>query len=206
MPVSIADLAQLGVATVYEAAGRRGLLDGPFAPVACDSRAAGPARTVLCGQDDNLGVHRALELTGAGEVLVVTMPEPAPVGLVGDILALQARVRGLAALLVDAAIRDHAELVALGLPVWSRWTCARGAAKDVPGRLDVPVTVGGQRICPGDAVVLDRDGVVVVARADLKDVTSAAQQRAHAEAQLRQRIGAGDVTLDLLHLRTKAAR
>ena len=134
--MSAAALAALGVATVYEASGREGLVDAELVQIVPGSRVAGPARTVLCGQDDNLGVHRALENAAAGEVLVVTMPQPTPVAPVGDLLALQAQVRGVSGLLIDAAVRDRDELAELGLPVWARWVRAAGANKQRPAAQD----------------------------------------------------------------------
>src|SRR5256714_5338285 len=110
------ELARYGVATVYEAAGRTGLIDIPLVQLVPGSRVAGPARTVRCGQGDNLMVHAALDQVQPGEVLVLTMPEPAPVALVGDLLATQAKVHQVAALLIDASVRDTKELQALGLP------------------------------------------------------------------------------------------
>src|SRR6185312_2042829 len=134
--------ARYGVATVYEAAGRVGLIDIPLHQIVPGSRAAGPARTVRCGQADNLMVHAVLDRVQPGDVLVLTMPEPEPVALVGDLLATQAQVRGVAALLVDAAVRDVEELAELGLPIWARWVSIRGADKNVVGAIDEPVVVG----------------------------------------------------------------
>ena len=113
----LAQLAELGVATIYEAAGRAGLIDLPLIQLLPESRAAGPARTVLCGQDDNLMVHAAIERIQPGEVLVLAMPEPRPIALVGELLATQVKVRGAAAILVGAAVRDVEELRELGLPI-----------------------------------------------------------------------------------------
>ena len=158
-----AELARLGAATVYEASGRQGLVDVELRQLVPGSRACGPARIARCGQDDNLMVHAAMAALQPGEVLVLSMPEPAPVALIGDLLATQAQVRGAAAVLVDAAVRDSEELGAMGLPVWARWVRSRGATKDAVGELDVPVVVGGQEIRPGDLVVLDADGATVVA-------------------------------------------
>jgi 4-hydroxy-4-methyl-2-oxoglutarate aldolase len=199
--VSAAALAALGVATVYEASGRNGLVDADLVQIVRGSRVAGPARTVLCGQDDNLGVHQALEHAAAGDVLVVSMPRPAPVALVGDLLGLQAKVRGLAGLLIDAAVRDRDELADLGLPIWARWIRAAGAGKQLPGRLNTTVVVGGQRIAPGDYVVMDADGAVAVANDRVADVVEAAQSRNHDEEAMRERLAAGELTLDLLGLR-----
>ncbi|WP_283137989.1 RraA family protein [Rhizohabitans arisaemae] len=196
-------LAELGVSTVYEAAGRRGLVDGPLIRVVPGSRVAGPARTVRCGQDDNLGVHLALDRIRPGEVLVATMPRSAPVALVGELLAVQAKARGAAGLLLDAAVRDLDELVALGLPVWARWVSPRGADKAVPGEPDVPVGIGGVTIAPGDVVVLDGDGAVAVPAGDVPVTLAASLARAEGERILLPRLAAGEATLDLLDLRTK---
>src|SRR6516164_7369435 len=129
----IHELARHGVATVYEASGRTGLIDIPLVQLIPGSRASGPARTVRCGQGDNLMVHAAIAEAEPGEVLVLSMPELAPVALVGELLATQARGRGVAALLVDAAVRDVEELRQLGLPTWARWVRVTGAEKSVPG-------------------------------------------------------------------------
>ncbi|WP_214105840.1 RraA family protein [Acrocarpospora catenulata] len=195
--------AQLGVSTVYEASGRAGLVDGTLIRVVPGSRAAGPARTVRCGQDDNLGIHQALDRVEPGEVLVAVMPRPAPVALVGELLAVQAKARGAAALLLDAAVRDVDELAGVGLPVWARWVCPRGAGKEVAGELDVPVEVGGIVIAPGDTVVLDGDGAVVVPAAEARVTLAASRHRASVERELLPRLAAGEATLDLLDLRTR---
>lgn len=194
-------LAGCGVATVYEAGGRRGLIDIQLLQIVPGTSVAGRARTVRCAQDDNLAVHRAVEQLRAGEVLVLTMPEPRPVALVGDLLALQMHVRGAAAVLVDAAVRDRAELQQLGLPLWSRWVSAAGAAKAAPGDLDVPVRVGSTEIETGDVVVLDADGAVVVEAARVAEVAAAARRRAAQEAELRIRLERGELTLDAMQLR-----
>ena len=193
--------AELGVATIYEAAGREGLVAGAFVRVVPGARAAGPARTAVCGANDNLAAHRVLDTVQPGDVVVLAAPEPWSAALVGELLALQARTRGAAALLVDGAVRDVDELVALRLPVWARAVCAAGAAKDEPGQLQVPVTVGGVRIEPGDLVVLDGDGAVVVPRARSDDVLAAAEARHAFELDLRARLAAGESTLDAMGLR-----
>jgi len=194
-------LRGFGVSTVYEAAGQQGLIDVALIQVVPGSRAAGPARTVLCGQDDNLMVHAVMEHARAGEVLVLTMPAPRPVSLVGELLAVQAHARGVAGLLVDAAVRDAEDLVRLGLPIWSRFVRATGAAKKTVGAIGEPVTVGGARIEQGDIVVMDADGAVVVPAARLRDVLAAAQARAMRESTVREQLRAGQLTYDLHDLR-----
>ena len=195
------ELASLGSATVYEAAGRRGLVDASFVQVVPGSHAAGPARTVRCGQDDNLMVHAVMELVEPGDVLVLTMPEPAPVALVGELLVTQAAHRRAAALLVDAAVRDVEELATIGLPVWARWVRIRGATKTHPGAIDDPVEVGGCSIEPGDAVVLDADGVAVVPRVRIEEVVAASGGRAEQERVKRAALESGALSYDLDGLR-----
>lgn len=196
-----AELARLGSATVYEASGREGMVDVGFEQVIPGSRAAGPARTVRCGQGDNLMVHAVMERIEPGDVVVLTMPEPEPVALVGELLATQAERRGAAALLVDAAVRDVEELRALGLPVWAHWVRVRGAEKAAVGSIDEPVEVGGAEIRPGDAVVLDEDGVVVVRRERLDEVLGASRERALREVDKRAKLSEGSLSYDLDGLR-----
>ena len=195
------ELRRLGTATVYEAAGREGMVDVAFEQVIPGSRAAGPARTVRCGQDDNLMVHAVMDRVKPGDVLVLTMPEPQPVALVGELLATQAERRGAAAVLVDASVRDVEELRELGLPVWARWVRVRGADKRAVGSIDDAVEVGGAEIRPGDAVVLDADGVVVVRQERLETVLADARDRFEREQAKREKLSAGLLSYDLDGLR-----
>jgi len=197
----LAELARLGSATVYEAGGRRGYVDLDLHQIVPGSRVAGPARTVRCGQDDNLMVHAVMERVQPGDVLVLTMPQPRPVALVGDLLATQAKVAGAAALLIDASVRDADELAQLGLPIWARWLRVRGAAKATPGEIDVPVTVGGAAIRPGDVLVLDRDGVAVVELERVEEVLAASREREERERVKRARLAAGERSYDIDGLR-----
>jgi 4-hydroxy-4-methyl-2-oxoglutarate aldolase len=194
-------LARLGTATVHEAAGRAAVIDVPLIQVIPGSRAAGPARTVRCGQDDNLMVHAAVAEAEAGEVLVLTMPEPRAVALVGELLATQAKVAGVAALLVDAAVRDLEELRALGLPIWSRYVRVTGAEKCVPGAIGEPVEVAGAVVRQGDVVVLDSDGAVVLERERVEDVLESALAREEREREKRAKLEAGALSYDLDGLR-----
>jgi 4-hydroxy-4-methyl-2-oxoglutarate aldolase len=195
------ELAALGSATVHEAAGRTGVTEVDWIQVVPESRAAGPARTVRCGQGDNLMAHAAMAACEPGDVLVLTMPEPAPVALVGELLVTQAKVRGAAAIVVDAAVRDVEELVALALPIWTRYVRVRGATKEIPGEIDEPVVVGGATIQAGDAVVLDADGVVVVAAERVEAVLEAARARADTEREKRAKLEGGALSYDLDGLR-----
>jgi 4-hydroxy-4-methyl-2-oxoglutarate aldolase len=176
------ELARLGVATVYEAQGRTGLIDLPLVQVVPGTRAAGPARTVLCGNGDNLMVHAAVAQAEPGDVLVLTTPDPAPVAMVGDLLATQALDQGVAAILVDGAVRDVEELRVLGLPVWARHVRVLGATKEHVG-------------------VLDADGAVVVAADRVDELVAAAQEREERERELRARYAAGERSYDVNDLR-----
>lgn len=204
-PAATAELRDLGVATVYEAAGRVGLIDADLIQVVPGSRAAGPARIAYCHQGDNRAVHAVMAALRPGEVLVLAMPEPAPVALLGELLATQAAGRGAAAVLVDAAVRDLADLRDLGLPVWSRWVRVAGATKDHRGQLDVPVRVGGARIAPGDVVILDTDGGMVVTPSDVERVLVAARARQEKEVAMRRRLAAGELSYDIHGLRARDA-
>jgi len=195
------ELARLGSATVYEAGGRRAYVDADLHQIVPGSRVAGPARTVLCGQDDNLMVHAVMERIEPGDVLVLAMPQPRAVALVGDLLATQAMAAGAAGLLVDASVRDVEELREMGLPIWARWVRVRGATKEAVGEIDVPVTIGGALISPGDVVVLDADGAAVVEAGRVDEVLAASLGREEKERVKRAKLQAGERSYDLDGLR-----
>jgi 4-hydroxy-4-methyl-2-oxoglutarate aldolase len=197
----INELARHGVATVYEAAGRTGLIDIPLVQLIPGSRVAGRARTVRCGQGDNLMVHAVMDQVQPGEILILTMPEPEPIALIGELLATQALVRQVAAILVDASVRDTEELQSLGLPIWTRWIRVRGATKTKVGTINEPVIVGGTRIAPGDLVLLDADGAVSIAAARTSTILEASRARVHSETALRAQLQAGVLSYDLSGLR-----
>jgi 4-hydroxy-4-methyl-2-oxoglutarate aldolase len=197
------ELAGLGSATVYEAGGRRGYVDANLTQVIPGSRAAGPARTVLCGQDDNLMVHAAMASVQPGEVLVLTMPEPRPIALMGDLLATQAKAHGAVAVLIDASVRDVEELAQLGLPIWTRWVRVAGATKDIAGSIGEPVVVGGASIRQGDVLVLDADGVAMVEHERVDEVLAASRQRAEKEEAKRSQLQDGALSFELDGLRER---
>ncbi|HXD57295.1 MAG TPA: 4-carboxy-4-hydroxy-2-oxoadipate aldolase/oxaloacetate decarboxylase [Thermoleophilaceae bacterium] len=201
--MSYDELARLGSATVYEAGGRRGYVDADLIQVVPGSRVAGPARTVACGQDDNLMVHAVMAEVEEGEVIVLTMPEPRPVALVGDLLATQAKAQGAAGMLIDASVRDVEELAELGLPIWARWVRVKGAVKDTPGTIGEPVTVGGATIRNGDVLVLDADGVAVVEQERVDEVLAASRERAEREEVKRAKLQGGELSYDLDNLRER---
>jgi 4-hydroxy-4-methyl-2-oxoglutarate aldolase len=203
MTDTLAQLADLGSATVYEAGGRGGYVDADLIQILPGTRVAGPARTVRCGQDDNLMVHAAMASVQPGEVLVLTMPEPRPVALVGDLLATQAKAQGAAAILVDASVRDVETLAELDLPIWARWVRVKGATKDIPGTIGEPVEVGGAVIRQGDIVVLDADGAAVVEPERADEVLEASLEREKRERVKRVKLTAGELSYDLDGLRER---
>jgi 4-hydroxy-4-methyl-2-oxoglutarate aldolase len=196
-----AALARLGVATVHEAAGRVGIVDVALTQVVPGSRVAGPARTALCAPGDNTMVHALIAHATAGDILVLTSVEPAPVALVGDLLVTQARGRGVAGILVDGAVRDLDELAAIGLPIWARFVRAQGATKGEVGKLDVPVVVGGTEFHPGDLVVMDCDGAMALPHRRVDEVLSLALEREERERVMRRRYASGELSYDLNGLR-----
>ena len=195
------ELARYGVATAYEAAGRTGLIDIPLVQLIPGSRVAGPARTVRCGQGDNLMVHAVMEQVQPGEILILTMPEPEPVALIGELLATQALVRQVAGILVDASVRDMEELQSLGLPIWTRWIRVRGATKTHVGTINEAVTIGGTSIAAGDLVLLDADGAVAIAAERTSAILEASRARVRSETTLREQLQAGALSYDLSGLR-----
>src|SRR5438105_14813392 len=204
--LDVKQFADYGVATVYEAAGRVGLIDMPLIQLIPGSRVAGPARTVRCGQGDNLMVHAVLDQVQPGEVLVLTMPEPEPVALVGELLATQASVHQVAALLIDASVRDCEELQSLGLPIWTRWIRVRGATKTHMGTINEAVTVGGISIAAGDLVLLDADGAIALAVERVPAILEASRARVRSENVLRAQLQAGALSYDLSGLRAVVER
>jgi 4-hydroxy-4-methyl-2-oxoglutarate aldolase len=196
-----AAIAQLGVATMHEAAGRTGIIDLALTQVVPGSRVAGPARVALCATGDNTMVHAVIAHAEPGDVLVLTSSEPASIALVGELLATQAQTQGVAGILVDGAVRDLDELAAIGLPIWARFVRASGATKGEVGELDVPVTIGGTEIRPGDLVVLDCDGALALPSAQVDAVFPLAVERARRERAMRERYAAGELSYDLNGLR-----
>ena len=196
-------LGKLGVATVHEAQGRTGLLAPYMRPIYNSARVAGPAVTVLCQAGDNLMIHAAVELCQAGDVLVVTTTSESTDGMFGELLATSLRSRGVAGLVIDAGVRDVADLTTMDFPVWAKAISAQGTVKATAGSVNVPVTCAGQLVRAGDVVIGDVDGVVVVPREDVADVVIAGQQRIVKEEKNREKLRAGEAGLDMYGLRAK---
>jgi 4-hydroxy-4-methyl-2-oxoglutarate aldolase len=200
-PAVIAGLGQAGVATVYEAQGQHGLLDYAIRPVRRGTRLAGSALTVLSAPGDNLMVHAAVEVVGPGDVLVIALTAPGIHGMVGELLATSLMAHGCVALVTDSAVRDTAELLDMGFPVWARETYSAGTVKANPGSVNVPVVCAGASVAPGDVVVADDDGVVVVPRDSAAEALEASHQRLMKEQETRARLAAGELGVDFYGLR-----
>lgn len=194
-------LAGYGVATVHEAMGRTGYLGTGLRPRIDGARIAGTAVTALCWPGDNLMLHVAVEQCGPGDILVAAPTSPCTDGMFGELLATSLAARGVRGLVTDTGVRDVAELRAMGFPVWSAAVSAQGTVKATAGAVNVPVTIGGQTIRPGDAVVADDDGVVVVPREDAASAVNASQARVEKEEKTRQALAGGELGLDRYGLR-----
>lgn len=202
-PSVIAGLGQAGVATVYEAQGQHGLLDHAIEPIQRGARIAGSAVTVLSAPGDNLLVHAAVETVRPGDVLVVALTAPGIHGMVGDLLATSLMAHGCIGLVTDSAVRDTADLREIGFPVWARAIHSAGTVKANPGSVNVPVVCGGASIAPGDVIIADDDGVVVVPRGTAPDALEASHQRLLKEEATRAKLAAGELGVDFYGLRAK---
>jgi len=197
----IEGLAELGVSTVHEADGRRGALDPTIRPIQSGARIAGSAVTVSCHPGDNLMIHAAVETCRPGDILVVTTTSPTTDGMIGELLATSLSAHGVIGIVTAGGVRDAAELRAMSFPVWARAISPQGTVKASPGSVNVPVVCGGQIVHPGDAVVADDDGVVVVPRERCAAVLEAGMARAANEEGKRAKLAAGELGVDMYGLR-----
>lgn len=196
-------LAGYGVATVHEALGRTGYCGPSLRPTHLGSRIGGTAVTALCWPGDNLMIHVAVEQCRPGDLLVVTTTSPSTDGLFGELFATALQERGVRGLVTETGVRDVAELHEMGFPVWSAAVSAQGTVKATAGAVNVPITVGGQWIRPGDAVLADDDGVMRVPRADVPRGVEAARARVDKEEATRAAFSGGQLGLDRYDLRPK---
>ncbi|MFF5158233.1 4-carboxy-4-hydroxy-2-oxoadipate aldolase/oxaloacetate decarboxylase [Streptomyces sp. NPDC000348] len=205
-PKDVEALAGYGTATVGEAMGRTGFLGTHLRPIQQGVRVAGTAVTVLCWPGDNLMIHAAVEQCGEGDILVVTTTSPCADGLFGELFATALAHRGVRGVVLNTGIRDTAELRAMGFPAWSAAVSPQGTVKATGGSVNVPIVIGGQVIRPGDVIVADDDGVVVVPRERARETAEASEAREQKEAGARAAFLEGRLGLDRYGLRETLTR
>jgi len=202
-PAIASALREQGSATVHEAQARTGLARPYLRPIYSNAKIAGPAVTVLCQPGDNIMIHAAIEVCSAGDVLVVATTSESTDGMFGDLLGVLCQSRGVVGLIIDAGVRDTVELTAMQFPVWAKAICAQGTVKASAGSVNVSIVCAGVVVNPGDVVVADSDGVVVVPLKCAAHVAMLGKERVEKEQTARERFRKGELSLDVFDLRAK---
>ncbi|WP_413299813.1 4-carboxy-4-hydroxy-2-oxoadipate aldolase/oxaloacetate decarboxylase [Bacillus sp. 1P10SD] len=201
-PRIVNNFKRFDVSTVYEAQGKTGLMDYGLMPLTLGNQICGPAVTAVCHSGDNLMIHAAIEVCQPGDILVITTIGESVAGMIGELMVGAMMKQEVQGVIINAGIRDAEQIRQLGFPIWSKSIYSEGTSKIKGGWVNVPAICRGTNVCPGDLIMADDDGVVVVKKDDLTEVNQLAEKRLLDEETIRKRIANGELTLDIFNLRS----